>query len=197
MSSESCHNAFHPSQRPSPPRPAEKPTPERVLALVAAHRAAFRQERTARRLTMLAIGLLCAFSRHTLTQVLVALGLGDRDWRAAYRLCSVPASPATSSIAASSSRRSPTSPTPSPIWSSWTASKSRAAAGGREGDGTAVLTLDHESARLQPRICARPRHGPPHNALSPAAVSQVAIAATMASTQPVTGGRRQPCSQPE
>jgi len=70
-----------------------KPEPvllPQFLALLAAHRAAFRQERAYRRLAVLAIGLLCAFSRHTLTQVLVALGLGDQDWSAAYRLFSVP-----------------------------------------------------------------------------------------------------------
>lgn len=58
--------------------------------LLEAHRSAFLQERAYRRLAVLAVGLLCAFSRHTLTQVLVALGLGDQDWSAAYRLFSVP-----------------------------------------------------------------------------------------------------------
>jgi hypothetical protein len=61
-----------------------------VFALLDAHRSAFRQERSYRRLGALVVGLLCAVCRHTLTQVLVALGLGDRDWSAAYRLFSVP-----------------------------------------------------------------------------------------------------------
>jgi hypothetical protein len=61
-----------------------------LFTLLAAHRPAVRQERTSQRLGMLAVGLLCAFCRHTLTQVLVALGLGDRDWSAAYRLFSTP-----------------------------------------------------------------------------------------------------------
>jgi hypothetical protein len=69
------------------------PTPvllSQFHSLLEAHRAAFRRERAYRRLAALAVGLLCAFSRHTLTQVLVALGLGDADWSAAYRLFSVP-----------------------------------------------------------------------------------------------------------
>jgi hypothetical protein len=60
------------------------------IALLDAHRPAFRQARSSQRLGVLTIGLLCAFCRHTLTQVLVALGLGDEDWSAAYRLFSVP-----------------------------------------------------------------------------------------------------------
>src|SRR5213082_2501141 len=70
-----------------------KPAPvllPQLLSLLAAHRPAFGQDRSYRRLGMLAVGLLCAFSRHTLTQVLVALRLGDQDWSAAYRLFSVP-----------------------------------------------------------------------------------------------------------
>ena len=69
------------------------PTPvllPQFRTLLDAHRAAFHQERAYHRLAVLAIGLLCAFSRHTLTQVLVALGQGDQDWSAAYRLFSVP-----------------------------------------------------------------------------------------------------------
>lgn len=70
-----------------------KPTPmllPQLDALLDAHRPAVRQARVARRLRALTLGLLCAFSRHTLTQVLAALGLGDRDWSAAYRLFSIP-----------------------------------------------------------------------------------------------------------
>jgi hypothetical protein len=59
-------------------------------SLLEAHRSAFLRERAYRRLAVLAVGLVCAFSRHTLTQVLVALGLGDQDGSAAYRLFSVP-----------------------------------------------------------------------------------------------------------
>jgi hypothetical protein len=58
------------------------------LALVAAHRPALQQERCFQRFRVLSIGLLCALNRHTLTQVLVSLGLGALDWSGAYRLFS-------------------------------------------------------------------------------------------------------------
>ena len=58
------------------------------LALVNTHRPAIRQERCFHRFVVLVVGLLCAVSRHTLTQVLVSLGLGELDWSAAYRLFS-------------------------------------------------------------------------------------------------------------
>lgn len=69
------------------PRAAHPLLPE-VAALIAAHRAAFRQERTYQRSLGLVLGWLCAFGRHTITQVLLALGLGDADWTAWYRLFS-------------------------------------------------------------------------------------------------------------
>jgi hypothetical protein len=59
-----------------------------LLALVAAHRPAVRQERVAQRQLGLLLGWLCGFGRHTLTQVLLALGLGEADWTAWYRLFS-------------------------------------------------------------------------------------------------------------
>lgn len=59
-----------------------------LLALVAAHRPAFRQERTFQRGQALLLGWLCSFGRHTLTQVLLTLGLGAADWTAWYRLFS-------------------------------------------------------------------------------------------------------------
>lgn len=58
------------------------------LAIVDAQRAAVRQERCFARFRLLIIGLLCTLSRHTLTQVLVSLGLGELDWSGAYRLFS-------------------------------------------------------------------------------------------------------------
>jgi hypothetical protein len=61
-----------------------------LFALVAAHRPAVQQERVAQRQLGLLLGWLCAFGRHTLTQVLLALGLGDADWTAWYRLFSRP-----------------------------------------------------------------------------------------------------------
>jgi hypothetical protein len=61
-----------------------------VRALLLAHRSAGRQNRTFWRATLLVLGLLFSFGRHTLTQVLAAVGLGHLDWSAAYRLFTVP-----------------------------------------------------------------------------------------------------------
>jgi hypothetical protein len=61
-----------------------------LLVLLAAHRPAFSQERPYQRCLALTLGHLCAFSRHTITQLLVALGLGGVDWSAFYRLFSTP-----------------------------------------------------------------------------------------------------------
>jgi hypothetical protein len=58
------------------------------LALIAAHRAAFRQERPYRRAVGLVFGELFAFARHTVTQELLALGLAEADWTGWYRLFS-------------------------------------------------------------------------------------------------------------
>ena len=67
---------------PTTPRPL---LPE-LLALVAAHRPAFRQERPFQRAQAVLLGWLGCFGRHTLTQVLLSLGLGAADWTAWYRL---------------------------------------------------------------------------------------------------------------
>lgn len=61
-----------------------------LLALLAAHRVAFGQERPAQRLTSLVFGWLLTFERHTITRVLASLGLVDSDWSAFYRLLGVP-----------------------------------------------------------------------------------------------------------
>jgi hypothetical protein len=47
---------------------------------------ATRQHRTQTRLVLLTLGQLLALGRHTLTQVVVALGGGDQDWSAWHRL---------------------------------------------------------------------------------------------------------------
>lgn len=59
-----------------------------LLALLAAHQAAFRQARPYQRAVALVFGELFAFARHTVTQTLLALGLSDTDWTAFYRLFS-------------------------------------------------------------------------------------------------------------
>ncbi|MDX1269436.1 MAG: transposase, partial [Oceanisphaera sp.] len=61
-----------------------------LLTLLAAHRPAFRQERTYQRAVALVFGELFSFARHTVTQALLALGLTDADWSAWYRLFSRP-----------------------------------------------------------------------------------------------------------
>jgi DDE superfamily endonuclease len=58
--------------------------------LRAAHRPAVRQARCFDRLRALVVGHLCTAARHTITQVLLTLGLVDADWSAFYRLFSVP-----------------------------------------------------------------------------------------------------------
>ncbi|HEX9117916.1 MAG TPA: hypothetical protein VGA61_17745 [Anaerolineae bacterium] len=61
-----------------------------LLALLAAHRPAFRQERPYRRAVALVFGEVFAFARHTVTQCLLTLGLAEADWSAWYRLFSRP-----------------------------------------------------------------------------------------------------------
>lgn len=55
-----------------------------------AHRAAFHQERSFRRMQALILGHLFSFARRTVTQALVALGLTEHDWTAYYRLFNEP-----------------------------------------------------------------------------------------------------------
>jgi hypothetical protein len=68
--------------------PTPQPLLRELFALVAAHRSAFRQERPYQRSVALLLGWVCTFGRHTVTQVLLALGLGEADWTAFYRLFS-------------------------------------------------------------------------------------------------------------
>ena len=72
----------------STPSGAPRPLLPEVFALLAAHRPAFRQARTHQRSTALVLGWLGAFGRHTITGVLLVLGLGAADWTAWYRLFS-------------------------------------------------------------------------------------------------------------
>jgi hypothetical protein len=58
--------------------------------LLTAHRPAVRQARCFDRLRALVLGQLCTTARHTIAQLLLALGLMDADWSAFYRLCSRP-----------------------------------------------------------------------------------------------------------
>jgi hypothetical protein len=58
--------------------------------LLAAHRSAFRQARSYRRCVALVVGSVFAFARHTVSQVLLVLGVAEQDWSAWYRLFSAP-----------------------------------------------------------------------------------------------------------
>lgn len=73
-----------------PTTPALNPLVPLLLTLLAAHRPAFRQARPYQRCVALVIGQLAAFGRHTIAQLVVALGLGQADWSGFYRLFSVP-----------------------------------------------------------------------------------------------------------
>jgi hypothetical protein len=70
------------------PSPPVQPLLAELFALLAAHRPAFRQERTHQRSSALVLGWLVSFGRHTITGVLLALGLGQSDWTAWHRLFS-------------------------------------------------------------------------------------------------------------
>src|SRR5215218_2879417 len=72
------------------PTPPARPLLDEVVRLLAAHRPAFGQERPHRRCVALALGWLVAPGRHTVTGVLVALGLGAADWSGFYRLFAAP-----------------------------------------------------------------------------------------------------------
>jgi hypothetical protein len=64
------------------------PLIQALFTLIAAHRTAFRQERTYQRSVGLLFGELFNFARHTVTQGLLSLGITDGDWSAWYRLFS-------------------------------------------------------------------------------------------------------------
>ncbi len=59
-----------------------------VLELLAAHRWCFGQERVYRRGMALVLAEVFAFGRHTVTQLLLTLGMVEGDWSAWYRLFS-------------------------------------------------------------------------------------------------------------
>jgi hypothetical protein len=58
--------------------------------LLVAFRPAFGQERPYRRCVALVLGSVFAFARHTLSQVLLTLGVTEQDWSGWYRLFSTP-----------------------------------------------------------------------------------------------------------
>ena len=56
--------------------------------LLEAHRSIFKQERIFERIKALVYGEIMAFGRHTLSQIILTLGLVSEDWTAWYRLFS-------------------------------------------------------------------------------------------------------------
>ena len=59
-----------------------------LFHLLEAHRPAFKQERVYRRVVALVMAELFTFGRHTITQLLMALGQTEQDWSAWYRVFS-------------------------------------------------------------------------------------------------------------
>lgn len=59
-----------------------------IVELLYAHRAAFKQQRVFERVIVLVIAELVVWARHTVTQLLWALGVQDEDWSGWYRLFS-------------------------------------------------------------------------------------------------------------
>ena len=59
-----------------------------LFELIRAHRGIFKQERIYQRVLMLILAEIMVFARHTITQLLMAVGLTEHDWSAWYRLFS-------------------------------------------------------------------------------------------------------------
>ena len=70
--------------------PSAAPLLSCLLELLAAFRPVFRQERPYRRCVALVFGSVFAFARHTISQLLLVLGVTEQDWSAWYRLFSEP-----------------------------------------------------------------------------------------------------------
>jgi hypothetical protein len=67
------------------------PHPELIkhlMELLQAHRGIFGQARVCQRVVALVLGEVMAFARHTVTQLLMVLGLNEADWSGWYRLFS-------------------------------------------------------------------------------------------------------------
>jgi hypothetical protein len=61
---------------------------KQLIRLLQAHRHLFRQERVFQRVAMLVVAELVVFARHTVTQLLMSVGLVEKDWSGWYRLFS-------------------------------------------------------------------------------------------------------------
>jgi hypothetical protein len=68
--------------------PQNKELLKQLIKLSEAHRPVFKQERTYQRAIALLFGEIIVFARHTITQILLSLGLVNEDWSVWYRLFS-------------------------------------------------------------------------------------------------------------
>lgn len=59
-----------------------------LFGLIEAHRGIFKQERVYQRVVALVVAEVFVFARHTVTQLLMALGMTEQDWSAMYRVFS-------------------------------------------------------------------------------------------------------------
>jgi hypothetical protein len=68
--------------------PQNKELLKNLFELLEAHRAVFKQQRVYERVVALVLAEVFAFSRHTVTQLLMTLGMTGEDWSGWYRLFS-------------------------------------------------------------------------------------------------------------
>lgn len=61
---------------------------KQLFGLIEAHRGIFKQERVYQRVVALVVAEVVVFARHTVTQMLIALGMVGQDWSATYRVFS-------------------------------------------------------------------------------------------------------------
>jgi hypothetical protein len=61
---------------------------KQLVELLQAHRSIFSQERVFQRVALLVVAELVVFARHTVTQLLMSVGLAEEDWSPWYRLYS-------------------------------------------------------------------------------------------------------------
>ena len=59
-----------------------------LMTLLSKHEATYNQKRVFNRVLALVMAELFTFARHTITQLLLVLGLTDEDWSAWYRIFS-------------------------------------------------------------------------------------------------------------
>lgn len=61
---------------------------KQLIKLLQAHRGLYQQERVFQRVALLVLAEIVVFARHTVTQLLLALGRAETDWSSWYRLFS-------------------------------------------------------------------------------------------------------------